>query len=232
MRNNETLSKTERAHQWIKHNIHNHVYPAGHRLVLSTIAAELDVSVVPVREAIRQLEAEGLVTFERNVGARVAIIEKQDYFETMEVVAVLEAAATAASVPYLSPADLAKARELNEKMEATLADFDPKDFTELNRKFHKTLFGKCPNKRLVELVYEEWRQLDYLRESTFGFIPNRAADSVEEHHRLISLIQAQAEPRYIEQIARDHRLNTLTSYKSSLVEEADRRSFLSPDTDR
>ena len=45
------------------------------RLVLSSIAEELGFSVVPVREAIRRLEAEGLVTFERNVGATVAAID-------------------------------------------------------------------------------------------------------------------------------------------------------------
>ena len=45
-------------------------YGPGYRLVLGTIAKDLGISVVPVREAIRRLEAEGLVTFERNVGAR------------------------------------------------------------------------------------------------------------------------------------------------------------------
>ena len=53
--------------------------PPGYRLVLGAIAAELDVSAVPVREAIRLLEAEGLVSFERNVGAQVAMIDPAAY---------------------------------------------------------------------------------------------------------------------------------------------------------
>ena len=65
-------SKAETAYAWIRERIRTREYEPGYRLVLSTIAEALEVSVVPVREAIRQLEAEGLVTYERNVGARVS----------------------------------------------------------------------------------------------------------------------------------------------------------------
>ena len=58
----ETLSKSQQAYRWVKERIANQEFTPGYRLVLGTIAGELDMSVVPVREAIRQLEAEGLVT--------------------------------------------------------------------------------------------------------------------------------------------------------------------------
>ena len=73
-----TQSKSQRAYRWIKERIVRQEYTPGYRLVLGTIAGELDMSVVPVREAIRQLEAEGLVTFERNVGAQVALLEETE----------------------------------------------------------------------------------------------------------------------------------------------------------
>ena len=66
------VSKAQRAYQWLKQKIAEQEFTPGYRLVLSTIAQRLDMSVVPVREAIRRLEAEGLVTFRRNVGAQVA----------------------------------------------------------------------------------------------------------------------------------------------------------------
>ena len=56
--------------------------PPGYRLVLGSIAKDLGFSVVPVREAIRRLEAEGLVKFERNVGATVAGIDPTEYLYT------------------------------------------------------------------------------------------------------------------------------------------------------
>ncbi len=65
-----TPSKSEAAYATISERINNGAYSPGYRLVLGTIAEELGCSVVPVREAIRRLEAEGLVNFTRNVGAR------------------------------------------------------------------------------------------------------------------------------------------------------------------
>lgn len=207
------LSKSEQAYLWLREKIRTRDYEPGHRLVLSTIAQDLGVSVVPIREAIRQLEAEGLVDYEHNVGARVSIQNRAAYFETMESVALLEGKATALSVPHLEVGDIARAKELNEKMEALLSDFDAETFTELNKKFHKSLFYRCPNSRLVKLVYEEWDRLDYFRDSTFRYVPERAKSSVREHRQLIALIEAGAEQDYLEKVAREHRMRTSKSYR-------------------
>lgn len=210
------LSKSEQAYQWLRHKIRSQEYEPGHRLVLSTIADELNVSVVPIREAIRQLEAEGLVDYEHNIGAKVSVMSQEAYFETMETVAVLEGRATALSMPHLTPSDLARAKELNEKMEALLSDFDPEMFTELNKKFHRSLFYQCPNSRLIELLYAEWDRLDYFRVSTFNYVPERAKTSVKEHYQLIALIETAVEQEYLEKKARDHRLRTSSSYRAQI----------------
>lgn len=210
-----SLSKAESAYQWIREKIVGQEFAPGHRLTLSTLAAELDMSVVPVREAIRRLEAEGLATFERNVGARVAMIDESAYTHSMQVLGLLEGAATARSAPHLSVEALQEARELNDQLEALLDDFDPKAFTELNYRFHQTLCSACPNDRLLELVATEWDRLNYLRESTFSFIPGRAKESVAEHAQILSLIEAGADIEAIEAAARSHRKATLSSYLTS-----------------
>lgn len=212
-------SKAETAYAWIRERIRTREYEPGYRLVLSTIAEALEVSVVPVREAIRQLEAEGLVTYERNVGARVSTYNQDVYFETMETIAVLEGSATALSAPLLEAEDLAQARAVNQKMRDLLEDFDPIEFTQLNKAFHRVLFGKCPNARLVQLLFDEWENLEYFRVSTFRYVPQRAQDSVEEHERLVALIEAKADKFYIEAQARNHRLETSTSYRQRLNAE-------------
>ncbi|AZA10946.1 GntR family transcriptional regulator [Corynebacterium gerontici] len=208
-------SKTERAYEWIKERIHSHEFAPGHRLVLSSIADELSVSPVPIREAIRQLEAEGLVTFARNVGARVTMIEPERYSNLMESVAVLEGVATALSAPHLSADAITEARELNAKLEYSTTNLDPVEFTELNKQFHQVLFSQCPNEHLLNLVYSEWERLDYVRESTFAFVPMRALASVREHEQIVALIEAGAEGSYVEKVARQHRLNTIEAYKAS-----------------
>ncbi|QTH59993.1 GntR family transcriptional regulator [Corynebacterium hindlerae] len=206
------LSKTQMAYELVRRNIVSGEYAPGHRLVLAAIADLLHISVVPVREAIRQLEAEGLVDFERNVGARVAMIDRSAYVDCMHTLGVLEGHATALAAEHLDGATLAKARELNEKMEASLTDLQPTEFTTLNRKFHETLYTRCPNKHLVELIVTEWDRLNYLRESTFAFVPDRAPASVEEHYQLLGLIELKADREYIEKLARNHRLTTINRY--------------------
>ncbi|GAA5026567.1 GntR family transcriptional regulator [Microbacterium fluvii] len=206
------LSKSQRAYQWIKQRIVEQEFTPGYRLVLGSIASDLGMSVVPVREAIRQLEAEGLVTFERNVGARVSMVDDSQYRFSMQALSILEGTATALAARSLTADDLRAARAVNELMVETLAHFDPRRFTALNQEFHAVLFGKCANPRILELVNAEWGRLGHLRDSTFSFVPGRAQESVKEHEEIVRLIETGAALRDIELAARRHRSATLDAY--------------------
>ncbi|WP_300342881.1 GntR family transcriptional regulator [Nesterenkonia sp.] len=204
----ERASKSQRTYDWIRERILNREFNPGYRLVLSTIASELGVSTVPVREAIRRLEAEGLVEFERNVGARVALVNQGEYVDTMQALGVLEGAATALSLPHITEADLDRAQAVNDQMRASLTDFEPAVFTALNEKFHRTIFSRCPNEHLSMLVNRGWERMSGLRSSTFSFVPGRAPHSVDEHDEILRLIRAQADPTEIEMTVRQHKWRT------------------------
>lgn len=204
--------KSEIAYEWLRERITNGAYGPGYRLVLTTVAAELSMSVVPVREALRHLTAEGLVTFERNVGARVAMADPAQYRLTMQVIGIMESAATALAAPHLTAADITRARELNDVMRRGLADLDPRLFSALNTEFHHTLYAKCPNPRILEIVEVEWSRLGHLRDSIFTFVPGRPPESVCEHEHLIDLIEAGAPADDIEQAVRRHRTGSLSAY--------------------
>ncbi len=206
------LSKSQRAHAWIKDRIVRQEYPPGYRLVLGAVAADLDMSVVPVREAIRRLEAEGLVTFERNVGARVSMVDDAQYRHSMQVLSILEGAATALSARHVTADDIRRARAVNERMVELLDHFDPRAFTVLNQQFHAILFERCTNPRSVELVQAEWARLGHLRYSTFSFVPGRAAESVREHEDILRLLENGASPGRVEKAVRRHRSATLDAY--------------------
>lgn len=210
--NPANVSKAQFAYDWIRQRVLSQEFTPGYRLVLSSIAGSLGMSVVPVREAIRRLEAEGLVSFQRNVGAQVAMLDSSEYRSTMEVLGLLEGRATAASAPRLTAADLDRARSLNRAMGEVLRHFDPQRFTDLNQQFHRTLTCRCPNQRLNTLVAAEWDRLGQLRASTFSFIPGRAGASVEEHDQIIRMLEDMAPPEEIERVSRAHRLATLHSY--------------------
>ena len=205
-------SKSQQAYEAVKARIVEGTYSPGYRLVLGSIAKDLGVSVVPVREAIRRLEAEGLVTFERNVGATVAGIDPTEYLYTMQTLSIVEGAATALSAPLIDAVAIARARSVNEQMRECLNHFDPVRFTQLNQDFHSILFEHCPNPHILDLVHRGWNRLAALRSSTFRFVPGRAHESVNEHEALLQLIESGATADEIEKAARLHRSATLDAY--------------------
>jgi DNA-binding GntR family transcriptional regulator len=205
-------SKSQQAYEAVKARIVEGTYSPGYRLVLGSIARDLGVSVVPVREAIRRLEAEGLVTFERNVGATVAGIDPTEYLYTMQTLSIVEGAATALSAPLIDAVAIARARAVNEQMRECLNHFDPVRFTRLNQDFHSILFEHCPNPHILDLVHRGWNRLAALRSSTFRFVPGRAHESVNEHEALLQLIESGAAADEIEKAARLHRSATLDAY--------------------
>jgi DNA-binding GntR family transcriptional regulator len=205
-------SKSERAYAHLHERIVSRAYGPGYRLVLGSIADDLGMSVVPVREAIRRLEAEGLVTFERNVGARVSVVDESEYIHTMQTLGLVEGAATSLAAPLIADADLDRALGVNERMRMLLDDFDPHEFTRLNERFHAILFEPCPNPHILDLVQRGWRRLPGVRDSTFAVIPDRAHASVEEHAEIVRLIREGADALEIELAARDHRWRTLDAF--------------------
>ncbi|MGO4192557.1 GntR family transcriptional regulator [Arthrobacter sp. YAF17] len=205
-------SKSEQAYAAVKAKIVEGAFTPGYRLVLAKIATDLGFSVVPVREAIRRLEAEGLVKFERNIGATVAGIDPTEYLYTMQTLSIVEGAATALSSPLIGGTDIARARAVNEEMRKCLQDFDPDRFTQLNQDFHNVLFEHCPNPHILDLVHRGWNRLAGLRSSTFRFVPGRAYESVDEHEALLQLIESGADADTIEKAARVHRSATLDAY--------------------
>lgn len=207
----EPLSKAQLAYQWLRARIASGEFGPGYRLVISALGAELAMSNVPIREAVRQLAAEGLVTLERNVGARVARVDGTQYRFAMQTIGIVESAATALAAPFLTSVDLARARELNDVVRRGLPDLDPRVFRAVNQELHRTLHARCPNPRLVEIVDAEWSRLGHLRDSIAGIEPGRAAVAVAEHDALIDLIADGAPYDEIERAARGHRMGALSA---------------------
>src|SRR6266849_6694586 len=101
------LTKQERTYRVIRKRILDGVYGPGYRVVIDALAAEFEVSALPVREAIRPIEAEGLVVYRPNVGAQVAPADPALYEEELTVLAVLEGYATALAADRLGHAEVA-----------------------------------------------------------------------------------------------------------------------------
>lgn len=203
-------NKSQRVYRKLRDAILAGEFSPGYRLVLSRLAEEYDVSPVPVREAVRRLEAQGLVSHTRNVGFEVTGVNPQDYGAAMQTLAYLEGAATSLSAPYVSADVIGAARAVNEEMRAvTRGEIEPVRLTELNSRFHQILCSACPNGHLLDLLGREWANLSRIRRSTFTYIPERAQVSVEEHDQILALLAAGADSREIEMATREHTLRTM-----------------------
>src|SRR5262249_33959396 len=118
------VNKQERTYTVLRDRIHSGAFAPRARLNIDGLARELGVSAIPVREALRRLEAEGWFKFRPNVGAIVAPVAATTWEQQMVAVAVLEGAATADAAAHLKPSDLAKARQLAAEMEQVAAEGD------------------------------------------------------------------------------------------------------------
>jgi DNA-binding GntR family transcriptional regulator len=209
----EGITKQERLYRAIRERILSGAYGPGYRVVIDGLAEEFEVSALPVREAIRRLEAEGLVVYRPNAGAQVAPADPGVFLEELTVLAVLEGYATALAAPTLGEAEIARLTEINASMAAAMERFDALSFGRLNQEFHAVINERCPNVALVDMLRDVARRLDAIRRTVFVQIPYRGSNSVAEHRELIGLIAKRSPAAEIEAAARQHKLNTVQSFR-------------------
>ena len=207
-------TKQQRLYEAIRERILSGAYGPGFRIVIDSVAEEFGVSQLPVREAVRRLEAEGLLVYRPNAGARVAPAEPGLFEEEMTVLALLEGHATALAAPHLDQGDLGRLREATDAMARAMERMDPLEFGRHNRVFHHVLYDRCPNRALVEMLREVERRLDAIRRTVFIHIPYRGSGSIAEHRELIDRIERGASAKSIETAARAHKLNTVESFRA------------------
>lgn len=208
-----TVTKQERVYQAVRERILSGAYGPGYRVVIDALAEEFEISALPVREAIRRLEAEGLVVYRPNVGAQVAPADPGVFDEEMTVLALLEGYATALAAPHLGKAGLKQLRAINDQMVAAADRLDSLEFGRLNQEFHAVIYEHCPNSALVSMLRDVARRLDAIRRTVFVQIPYRGSQSVAEHAELIDLIAASVPAAKLEAKAREHKLHTVASFR-------------------
>lgn len=123
---------------------------AGERLNLDDLSEHFGVSRMPVREAIKMLEAEGLVKVYPYRGVEVSSLGADDLDELFGLRDVLERKAVARAVTRLSAGDLARMKQILEDMDS-LMDQDDK-WIDLNRQFHEIINRACGWPRLIEMI--------------------------------------------------------------------------------
>nr|WP_314616291.1 GntR family transcriptional regulator [uncultured Pseudomonas sp.] len=126
--------------------------PPGTAVRQQELATLYGVSRMPVREALRQLEAQSLLTVEMHKGAVVAPLIGEDAVDTYELRVLLESEALRQSIPLLKPEDIASARGYIEQLENETRHAE---IGRLNRLLHMALYSKASNQKLLRLIENE-----------------------------------------------------------------------------
>ncbi|MBP3222727.1 MAG: GntR family transcriptional regulator [Actinomycetaceae bacterium] len=200
-------SKSEHIYSLLRESILNSVLKPGDRIVLAQVARQYDVSVMPVREAVRRLEAQGYVRYIQNVGAEVISADLEGYKDAMNGIAYIEGIVTALSALHMSEEKIRQAEELLERMEHVVSNsvFSAEEYSELNVRFHLHLGSSCPHHSLYNVLEMESMRAIVMRRNVFPFDAGYSQKSMDEHRLLLTFIKKKAPQDEIEHAAREHK---------------------------
>lgn len=155
-------------------------YPEGVKLQQEQIAAELGVSRSPVREALGQLEAEGLVVLTPQKGAQVAPLSRDEISELFELRLLLEPHLLALAIPQLTEADFTRVETIIAEMDAV--DFD--GWGEANWRLHEALYQPARRPTLLKQLRRTHETIGrYIRMQVMA--TNGRADAHREHKLIL-----------------------------------------------
>jgi DNA-binding GntR family transcriptional regulator len=160
---------------------------AGEPLRQAALAEELNVSRIPVREALLQLESEGLVSFEAHKGATVTELSAEQIDEVFDLRALLEAELLKHSVKHLTEEDFADAQRVLDELDSAISQDSSQLVTgQLNSQFHARLYSRARRPQTAELVNilsknsERYVRMHIMLAGGINTAP-------EEHHKLLDL---------------------------------------------
>lgn len=163
-------------------------HPPGTRIRQEDLAAEYGASRVPVREAIRQLEFEGLVTVVANAGAWVSRLTLAECEEVYQMRELLEPLLLRYSAPALDGADLERLADLAERISTVGADTEA--FLALDREFHLFSYSKAETTQLLPLVHKLWNTTaPYRRAYVAGWEQASRGIAYDEHHLMVAALR-------------------------------------------
>jgi DNA-binding GntR family transcriptional regulator len=179
------------AHVYVRETIRmailNGQLPGGTRLVQSDLAAQLEVSTTPVREALRDLASEGLIRIDPHHGGVVAELDEDDLREVYQIRQRIEPFALEVAMPFLTDEILDRAQDLHDEMSAAPHSAA---WVQLNRDFHMTIYEASNQHRLVAMVRSLQDASVMAVSARIQRLPNVREVANREHGELIVALRA------------------------------------------
>lgn len=183
-------------------------YRPGEWLRQERLAQELGVSQMPVREALKELTAEGLVEHVPYRGARVVAFSAEDLIDLYTHRAFLESRAACSAAQHISAEELAGLRDLLERMTQRMGPDQLSEYRDLNRRFHQAIFAASRRSYLTRTLIQLWDAFPSMLWSNYfrtaqASVPERDPSDRVEHERILAALEAH-DGALAEQLVRNH----------------------------
>jgi DNA-binding GntR family transcriptional regulator len=179
---------TDRVYQSLREDILSNRLPPETPLHEATIANALEVSRGPVREALRRLDAEGLVSVIPRRGAIVSSLSREEFLDAYRVREALEVLAVRLATPRLTVEDLQELERLHQDMVEHADAEDADAFFATNAAFHALAVNRSDNRKLQELYHPLVTQMRRYHLSSMS-MRGGMTRSCEEHERILKAIK-------------------------------------------
>ncbi len=157
---------------------------AGERLSEEKLAGSLNVGRVPLREALRRLEAEGYITFLSNSEIMVSKPTLEDVQDYYSIASALEGLAARLAVERGRPEEISRLRELHQLLREAYKEKEPERYFEANSSFHQFIAEMARNERLHRLIDEMRHEIQKTRILALR-LPQRLDYSMREHDQIL-----------------------------------------------
>lgn len=183
----EFKTKEEYVAEFLREGILSGRLPRGMRLKQADIAEQLDLSITPVREAFRILEAEGYVINETHRGVVVAPFDASATREINELRMLLESRLALAAMEHMTPQACAALGRLQREFEDAQARKDREAVHALNYRFHRQLYALAQQPQTLHFVQVLWAKYPF---DVINLIGGRAGRAAAEHRGLLRAMKA------------------------------------------
>ncbi len=197
----------QRVFHRIREDILSGKYKKNEELKEKTIGEELGVSRTPVREALRQLELEGLVTIISNKGAYVVGFSVEDIQDIYEIRSVLEGLCARRAAVRVTKEQLEELEENLFLTEFHVEKGHAEQVVELDTRFHEILYEACQSKVLEHALRDYHHYLERVRKVTLAS-KKRSTESNNEHKQILEALK-ERDAKKAEAYANQHILNTI-----------------------
>ncbi len=218
--NRATLA--EQVYQHLRQEILGDAYPPDAALPEKSLAEQLNVSRVPVREALHKLAADGLVTIKPRQGAFVSSLSPQQFLDAYRVREALESLAIKLALPYLVAEDLDELGRLQDEMRQYAAVADVDAFFAANQAFHSLFVERSRNDYLKAIYFPLLDQMRRHLSSSLG-LRGGLERSIEEHQAILEAVRA-GDVDEAARLLRDHIHVPQRALETSAVSMAERTS--------